>query len=112
MEEKNINFINMDEGEIDAARTFIITQLDEYVLPYIYEKNLMFSSEKGSIYNEYLSIASSANSLLSSYNDKDTNEETKKTELNEQLKNLYERTKELVARVSQEQNMGSGSMKL
>ena len=61
MEEKNIEFIKMDEGEAEAAKSFIITQLDEYVLPYIYEKNLMFSSEKGSIYSEYLSILKSIN---------------------------------------------------
>ena len=36
MEEKNIEFIKMDEGEAEAAKSFIITQLDEYVLPYIY----------------------------------------------------------------------------
>lgn len=111
MPDKNIEFIKMEEGEVEAAKSFIITQLDEYVLPYIYEKNLMFSSEKGSIYSEYLSISASANALLSSYADKTQDSESKKAELDSELKELYIRTKNLVARVSEEQSIGS-SMKL
>lgn len=112
MEEKKVEFIKFDEGEIEAAKTFIITQLDEFVLPYIYEKNLMFSSEKESIYSEYLDISSSINDLLSSYNDKTIDEESKKRQLNSQLKDLYLRTKKLVSKITQEQEMGNGSMKL
>lgn len=107
MEDKNIEFIKMDEGEAEAAKSFIITQLDEYVLPYIYEKNLMFSSEKGSIYSEYLSISASASALLPSYADKSQNSESKKAELDSQLRELYIRTKNLVTRVLEEQSMGS-----
>lgn len=111
MVDKNIEFIKMDEGEVEAAKSFIITQLDEYVLPYIYEKNLMFSSEKGSIYSEYLSISASSSALLSSYADKSQDSESKKAELDLELKELYTRTKNLVTRVSEEQSMGS-TMKL
>lgn len=93
---------NINEAVLDGVKSFIITQLDEMVLPFIYKNELMFS-DINSIYQEYLRINADINNLYIIYSDKSINLVDKKAQINDWVVELYKRTKDLIVKVSLEE---------
>lgn len=102
--DNNIKLNNISESELEGVKQFIKTQLDEMVLPYIYEKKLMLLDNNNKIYKEYLGINADTNKLLKIFNDISLNSEQKKNQINELIINLYSRTKDLIINVSNDEN--------
>ena len=50
--DNNIKLNNISESELEGVKQFIKTQLDEMVLPYIYEKKLMLLDNNNKIHIE------------------------------------------------------------
>lgn len=98
--DNDIKLENITEAGLDGVKKFIIAQLDELVLPYIYKNDLMFSNDKNSIYQEYLNINSSLNNLFIVYSDESIDLSNKKIIVNDMIVELYTRTKNLIIKVS------------
>ena len=102
--DNNIKLNNISESELEGVKQFIKTQLDEMVLPYIYEKKIMFLDKNNKVYQEYLNINTDLDKLLKIFTDSSLTSEQKKNQINESLMDLYSRTKSLIINVSNEQN--------
>lgn len=102
--DNNIKLNNISESELEGVKQFIKTQLDEMVLPYIYEKKLMILDKNNKIYQEYLCINADTAKLFKIFNDISLTAEQKKNQINELLINLYSRTKDLIINVSNSEN--------
>lgn len=101
--EEIIKLKNITEAGLDGVKSFIITQLDEMVLPFIYKNDLMFSDDNNSIYQEYLKINSDINNLYIIYSDESISLVDKKAQVNNLIVELYRRTKDLIVKVSLEE---------
>ena len=102
--DNDIRLNNISESELEGVKQFIKTQLDEMVLPYIYEKKLMLLDKNNKVYQEYLGINADTDKLLKIFNDVSLTSEQKKNQINKSLINLYSRTKDLIINVSNDQN--------
>lgn len=102
--DNNIKLNNISENELEGVKQFIKNQLDEMVLSYIYEKKLMFPNKNNKVYQEYLSINADTDKLLKIFTDVSLTLEQKKEQINELSIELYNRTKNLIISVSNEQN--------
>ena len=103
--ENKIIINTISENELNGIKDFIKVQLDEQVLPYIYEKKLILLDRANPIYQEYLDINSNIDILFKIYNEVSLNNEQKKEKINGVLKDLYSRTKNLIIEVySKEQD--------
>lgn len=107
METKNdsIKLNSMSEAELEGVREFIKVQLDEMVLPYIYENKLMLLDKNNKIYQDYLKLNVDVDKLLEIYNEESLSEEQKRSKINDLLVNLYTETKELVVSVSKKKTL-------
>lgn len=105
--DNKIKLNNISENELEGAKHFLKMQLDEMVLPYIYEKKLMQVNKRNRIYQEYLEINVDIEKMFKIYDNTSINKEEKKEQINELLMELYQRTKNLIINVSQEKNKES-----
>lgn len=104
MENEDIKFNEFSENEIEGSKNFLKVQLDEMVLPYIYENKLMLFDRNNDVYQEYIKISADSEKLSKIYADETLNPQEKNNQLNELLKELYTRTKKLIISVSTSDN--------
>ena len=100
-DDKKIIIENITEGTLEDVKYFLISQLDEMVLPYIYQKRLPLVDVENPIYQEYANINADINGMMNIFRAQ-LSEEEKKQKINDLVKNLYQRTKRLIINVSLE----------
>lgn len=100
-----ITLENITEVSIEGVKEFFITQLDEFVLPYIYKNKLMFLDNPDSIYQEYLSISVDINNLSIIFSNTELDKDNKNKLINDTLVALYNRLKKLIIRIDNEKNI-------
>ena len=102
--DNNIKLNNISESELEGVKQFIKTQLDEMVLPYIYENKLMLVDRENKVYQEYLGINVDIERMFKISADESMSQEEKKEQINNLLMELYTRTKKLIISVPSGQN--------
>jgi len=102
--DNSIKLDNISVNELEGVKQFIKTQLDEMVLPYIYENKLMLVDRENKVYQEYLGINVDIEKMFKIYANESISQEEKKEQINNLLMDLYTRTKNLIISVSTGQN--------
>lgn len=97
----DIKLDHIDESKLEGVRDFITTELNERVLPFIYEHNLMFAPQSD-IYSEYLAISNAADKLVRTPGVTTGNAASDQA-INASVAELYNRTKKLILAVIEEQ---------